>query len=71
MPQRGLPGQEARRVDAHRDVGEPEPDGLVLDDRLAELDALARVGDGVLVGGARDADAARRRARRASGRTSA
>src|SRR5260221_120256 len=49
-------GEEARRVDLRRHVGEHELDRLVLRDRDAEALALLRVGHALLEGGARDAD---------------
>src|SRR5262249_20058582 len=53
---RGAVDEQARRVDLHLHVGERERDRLVLDDRPAELGALLRIRERVLVGGARDAD---------------
>src|SRR4051794_20230024 len=52
---RGAPGEQTRGVDAHRHVGEPEGDGLVLGDRAAELNALLGVVAGVLERGAGEA----------------
>ena len=54
-------GEEARRLDLGRHVGELQLDRLVLADRLAEGRPLLRVADRVLEGGLRDADGARRR----------
>src|SRR5207248_10718831 len=51
---RRLPGQQARRLDLCRHVGDEEVDALVDRDRLAELDAGLRVLDGVLEGRTRD-----------------
>ena len=44
------------RLDLRRHVGEPERHRLMLDDRLAELDALLGVGQRRVMGGARHAD---------------
>src|SRR5258705_4342543 len=55
---RGLPGEQPRRLDLGRHVGDEEVDALVDRDRLAELDSLARVLDRVLEGGPRDTDRA-------------
>jgi hypothetical protein len=55
-----VPDELARRLDLDGHVGEPEVDGLVLGDRLAERDALARVGERGLERRARHADGLRR-----------
>src|SRR5690349_3321875 len=60
---RRAPDEQAGRVDLHLHVGERERDRLVLDDRAAELGALLRVRERVLVGGAGDADRLRADAR--------
>ena len=52
----GPPHEEPGRVGAHLHVGQLEGDGLVLDDRPAELPAVLGVAQRVLVGGAGDAD---------------
>src|SRR6476469_2487309 len=52
---RRAPDEQARGVDLELHVGQRERDGLVLDDLPAELLALARVVERVLVGGAGDA----------------
>src|SRR4051812_9273742 len=53
---RGPPHEQASGVDLELHVGQRERDRLVLDDRLAELDAVARVLERVLVRGAGDAE---------------
>src|SRR3954470_4540245 len=53
---RRAPDEQPRGIDLHLHVGEREGDGLVLDDRLAELHALLRILERVLVGRAGDAD---------------
>ena len=53
---RGPPHEQAGGVDLGGHVGEHERDRLVHDDRLAERLALLGVVEGVLVGGAGDAD---------------
>src|SRR3712207_544513 len=52
---RRTPDEQARGVDLQLHVGEREGDRLVVDDRAAELPALERVGERVLVRRPRDA----------------
>src|SRR6266498_5838168 len=55
---RGLPAEQARRLDLGRHVGDQEVDSLVHGDRHPELDALLRVLRRILEGRASDADGA-------------
>src|SRR5438132_7317908 len=54
---RGTVGEQARRLEARRHVGQHELDRLQLGDRAAEGGALLRVGERVLERGAADAEA--------------
>src|SRR5690606_23707843 len=60
LQRRGVPDQLTRRFDAGGHVGEPETDGLVLEDRLAERDAFLRVAQRRLERRARHAHRLRR-----------
>src|SRR5580704_1780772 len=55
-PRRGVEHQAVRRSDLGRHVGEAEGHRLLLDDRLAEGRALAGIGEGGLISGARHPD---------------